>query len=60
MNNLEELKSLIVLNNIPTLGPVRIKRLIEFFGSATKVLSATEGWSKGYPLRKDFKLPEGA
>jgi len=42
MNNLEELKSLIILNNIPTLGPVRIKRLIEFFGSATKVLSATE------------------
>jgi DNA processing protein len=42
MNNLEELKSLIVLNNIPTLGPVRIKRLIEFFGSAKKVLSATE------------------
>jgi DNA processing protein len=42
MKNLNELKSLIVLNNIPSLGPVRIKRLIDFFGSATNVLSATE------------------
>ncbi len=42
MNNLEEIKSLMILNNIPTLGPVRIKRLIEFFGSATNIMSATE------------------
>ncbi len=42
MNDLEELKSLIILNNIPSLGPVRTKRLVEFFGSAKNVLQATE------------------
>lgn len=39
-NNIDELKALIVLNSIPTLGPVRIKRLVEHFGCATKVLDA--------------------
>lgn len=38
----DELQALITLNLIPTLGPLRIKRLIDFFGTATKVLSAHE------------------
>lgn len=44
MNNTEftdELKNLMILNNIPSVGPVRIKKLLDFFGSASNVLSAT-------------------
>lgn len=37
-----ELRSLVSLNLIPGLGPLRIRRLIDFFGSAAKVLSACE------------------
>jgi len=36
----EEIKSLLILNSIPSLGPIRIRRLIEHFGSAYNVLSA--------------------
>lgn len=41
MKNFDEVKALIILNNIPSLGPVRIKRLIDHFGSATNVLTAS-------------------
>ncbi len=37
----DELKNLMILNNIPLIGPVRIKRLLDFFGSASNVLSAS-------------------
>ncbi len=41
MKNYSELKSLIILNSIPLLGPIRIKNLINHFGSAENVLSAS-------------------
>ncbi len=43
MNTLEELKNLIILNNIPSLGPARLKKLLDFFGSASNILSASVG-----------------
>lgn len=39
MNNLD---ALLVLNAVPGLGPKRIRALIEYFGSAEKVLSASQ------------------
>lgn len=41
MKNYNEIKSLIVLNSIPSLGPIRIKKLINHFGSAENVLLAS-------------------
>lgn len=41
MNMDKELLSLITLNNVPDLGPVRINRLIEYFSSAENVLKAS-------------------
>ncbi len=37
----KELESLIILNNIPDLGPVRINSLINFFSTAENVLNAS-------------------
>jgi len=37
-----EAEALIALNQLPQTGPVKIKRLIETFGSATKVLRAAD------------------
>ncbi len=36
-----ELEALIILNQIPELGPKRIKRLLEYFGSAQKVFNSS-------------------
>ncbi|MCS7151744.1 MAG: DNA-processing protein DprA [Endomicrobia bacterium] len=41
-NSGDELIALVTLNLIPNLGPLRIKRLIDYFGSATKIISAHE------------------
>lgn len=41
--DIEELKSLIVLNSIDFLPPIKIKKLIDKFGSAKNVLSASIG-----------------
>ncbi|MEW6557046.1 MAG: DNA-processing protein DprA [Elusimicrobiota bacterium] len=37
-----ELESWILLNQISVIGPVRFKKLIDFFGTASKVLSVSE------------------
>jgi len=37
----EDIKSLLILNSIPSLGPIRIRKLIEHFGSAYNVLSSS-------------------
>lgn len=38
-----ELEALISLNQVPRTGPVRIRRLLEFFGDAVSVLKASPG-----------------
>lgn len=40
--NTKELESLIILNAIPDLGPVRINKLITYFSCAEKVLTASQ------------------
>ncbi|MFN3550390.1 MAG: DNA-processing protein DprA [Endomicrobiia bacterium] len=41
MKNYNEIKSLIILNSIPLLGPIRIRNLINHFGNAENVLTAS-------------------
>jgi len=39
---MHELEALVTLNQLPKIGPIRIKRLIQHFGCASEVLSANQ------------------
>lgn len=43
IHGLSELEALIALNQVPKTGPIRVRRLLEYFGSATAVLEAGKG-----------------
>ena len=45
-----EQESLIILNAIPGLGNIRIRKLVDHFGSAEKILSLTEAEFKKEPM----------
>ncbi len=38
---MNELEALVTLNQLPTIGPVRIRRLIDYFGCASEVFTAS-------------------
>ena len=50
-----ELESLILLNMAPELGSIRIKRLLDYFGSASKAIKA-----KGSELARVLDISNNA
>lgn len=52
----KELESLVVLNHIPHLGPVKARKLIEQYGSASEALASIPSWKTLTSWKEDLDL----